>query len=113
MKGVASHFKCANCENKLRRKVPLSEHYNCFRVVSNLDNYAKDTLEKEIANDDIVVSKLHIMATPKSVFVQDKPVAVYNFPTSTIDAVDEINEVKAALLVKSLFPSLGAPKCPQ
>ena len=53
------------------------------------------------------------MATPKSVFVQDKPVAVYNFPTSTIDAVDEINEVKAALLVKSLFPSLGAPKCPQ
>ena len=50
-------------------------------------------------------------------FVQDKPVAVYNFPTSVlnddIDAVDEINEVKAALLVKSLFPSLGAPKCPQ
>ena len=53
------------------------------------------------------------MATPKCVFVQDKPVAVYNFPTSTIDAVDEIYEVKAALLVKSLFPSLGAPKCPQ
>ena len=53
------------------------------------------------------------MAAPKSVFVQDKPVAVYNFPTSTIDAVDEINEVKAALLVKSLFPSLGAPKCPR
>ena len=57
------------------------------------------------------------MATPKSVFVQDKPVSVYNFPTSVlnddIDAVDEINEVKAALLVKSLFPSLGAPKCPR
>ena len=57
------------------------------------------------------------MAAPKRVFVQDKPVAVYNFPTSVlnddIDAVDEINEVKAALLVKSLFPSLGAPKCPQ
>ena len=115
MKGVASHFKCANCEYKLRRKVPLSEHYDCFRVVSNLDNYAKDTLEKEIANDDIVVSKLDIMATPKCVFVQDKPVAVYNFPTNVHDDddVDEINEVKAALLVKSLFPSLGAPKCPQ
>ena len=57
------------------------------------------------------------MAAPKYVFVQDKPVAVYNFPTNVlnddIDAVDEINEVKAALLVKSLFPSLGAPKCPQ
>ena len=114
MKGVASHFKCANCEYKLRRKVPLSEHYDCFRVVSNLDNYAKDTLEKEIANDDIVVSKLDIMATPKCVFVQDKPVAVYNFPTNVHDDdVDEINEVKAALLVKSLFPSLGASKCSQ
>ena len=55
------------------------------------------------------------MATPKCVFVQDKPVAVYNFPTNVHDDddVDEINEVKAALLVKSLFPSLGAPKCPQ
>ena len=53
------------------------------------------------------------MAAPKSIFVQDKPVAVYNFPTSTIDDVDEINEVKTVLLVKSLFPSLGAPKCPR
>ena len=57
------------------------------------------------------------MATPKSVFVQDKPVAAYNFYASILDEhVDEafeINEVKAALLVKSLFPSLGAPKCPQ
>ena len=117
MKGVASHFKCANCENKLRRKVPLSEHYNCFRVVSNLDNYAKDTLEKEIANNDIVVSKLDIMATPKSVFVQDKPVAADNFHACIlnehVDEAFEINEVKAALLVKSLFPSLGAPKCPR
>ena len=50
---------------------------------------AKDTLEKEIAKDDIVVSKLDIMATPKSVFVQDKPVAVYNFPTNVHDDVDE------------------------
>ena len=55
------------------------------------------------------------MAAPKSVFVQDKPVAVYNFPTHVHDDDEafEINEVKAALLVKSLFPSLGAPKCPQ
>ena len=47
------------------------------------------------------------------VFVQDKPVSVYNFSTSNLDDVtvkdDEINEVKAELLVKSLFPSLGAP----
>ena len=58
--------------------------------------------------------RLDNMATPKSVFVQDKPVAVYNFPTNVHnDDVAEINEVKAALLVKSLFPSLGAPKCPQ
>ena len=54
------------------------------------------------------------MAAPKSIFVQDKPVAVYNFPTNVHnDDVDEINEVKTALLVKSLFPSLGAPKYPR
>ena len=57
------------------------------------------------------------MAAPISVFVQDKPVSVYNFSTSNLDddddvtvKDDEINEVKAELLVKSLFPSLGAPK---
>ena len=55
------------------------------------------------------------MATPKSVLIQDKPVSVYNFSTSYLDddvtvKDDEINEVKAELLVKSLFPSLGAPK---
>ena len=54
------------------------------------------------------------MAAPKSIFVQDKPVAVYNFPTNVHDDdVDEINEVKAVQLVKSQLPSLGAPKCPQ
>ena len=64
-------------------------------------------------SDDIIVS-VNNKATPLIVFVQDKPVAVYNFPTNVHnDDVDEINEVKAALLVKSLFPSLGAPKCPQ
>ena len=89
----------------------------CFRVVYILD-VSKDTLEKETANDDIVVSVNDIKATPHNVLVQDKPVAAYNFATSTLDedvdiAIDEINEVKAALLVKSLFHSLGAPKCPQ
>ena len=45
------------------------------------------------------------MAAPKSVYVQDKPVAVYNFPTSVVnDAVDEINEVKAELLVSPFSP---------
>ena len=85
---------------------------HCFRVEYILD-VSKDTLEKETANDDIVVSVNDIKAAPLIVFIQDKPDAVYNFPTSTIDDVDEINEVKAALLVKSLFHSLGAPKCPQ
>ena len=45
------------------------------------------------------------MATPKIVFVQDKLVAAYNFHAIELDehvnAVDEINEVKAAKLVKS------------
>ena len=54
----------------------VSKETHCFRVVSNLDNTTKDTLEKEIANDDIVVSKLNIMATPKIVFVQDKPLSL-------------------------------------
>ena len=96
-------------------EVLVSKETHYFRVISNLDNKAKDTLEKETENDDIVVSNNYIMAAPKSIFVQDKPVAVYNFPTNVHDDddVDEINEVKAALLVKSLFPSLGAPKCPQ
>ena len=112
MKGVASHFKCTNCEYKLRRKFPLSEHHNCFRVVSNLDK-AKDILEKEIVSDDIIVS-VNNKATPLIVFVQDKLVAVYNFPTNVHDDdVDEINEVKAVQLVKSQLPSLGAPKCPR
>ena len=65
----------------------------------------KDTLEKEIANDDIVVSNINIKATPKIVFVQDKLVAAYNFLAIDVDeSVDdehEINEVKAAKLVKS------------
>ena len=85
---------------------------HCFRVEYILD-VSKDTLEKETANDDIVASVNDIKATPHNVLIQDKPDAVYNFPTSTIDDVDEINEVKAALLVKSLFHSLGVPKCPQ
>ena len=96
----------------MRRKFPLSEHHNCFRVVSNLDK-AKDTLEKEIVSDDIIVS-VNSKATPLIVFVQDKLVAVSNFPTNVHDDdVDEIDEVKAGQLVKSQLPSLGAPKCPR
>ena len=84
----------------------VSKETHCFRVVTNLDNTTKDTLEKEIANDDIVVSNIDIKATPKNVFVQDKLVAAYNFHVIDLDehvnAVDdEINEVKAAKLVKS------------
>ena len=83
----------------------VSKETHCFRVVFNLDNTTKDALEKEIANDDIVVSNTNIKATPKNVFVQDKLVAAYNFHAIDLDehvnAVDEINEVKAAKLVKS------------
>ena len=84
----------------------VSKETHCFRVVSNLDNTTKDTLEKEIANDDIVVSNIDNKATPKIAFVQDKLVAAYNFHAIDLDESvnvndDEINEVKAAKLVKS------------
>ena len=85
-------------------------------LTSILDNTSQDTLEKETENDDIVVSVNDIKAAPLIVFIQD----VINFATSALDDYIEIeddeihvNEVKAALLVKSLFPSLGAPKCPR
>ena len=95
-----------------------SKETHCFRVVFNLDNTTKDTLEKEIANDDIVVSKTDIKATPKTVFVQDKLVAAYNFDAIDLDehvnAVDdEINEVKAAKLVKSCSLLLEHQECPR
>ena len=83
----------------------MSKETHYFRVISNLDNKTKDTLEKETANDDIVVSNNDTKATPKTVFVQDKLVAAYNFLAIDVDeSVDdehEINEVKAAKLVKS------------
>ena len=83
----------------------VSKETHCFRVVFNLDNTTKDTLEKEIANDDIVVSNIDIKATPKYVFVQDKLVAANNFHAidhdESVDDNLEINEVKAAKLVKS------------
>ena len=70
-------FVSKSCACLLRElAVIVSKETHCFRVVSNLDNTTKDTLEKEIANDDIVVSKLDIMATPKIVFVQDKPLSL-------------------------------------
>ena len=52
-----------------------------FQSVSNLDK-AKDTLEKEIVSDVIIVSVNGLKATPLTVFVQDKLVAVYNFRTN-------------------------------
>ena len=99
-------FVSKSCACLLRElAVIVSKETHCFRVVSNLDITTKDTLEKEIANDDIVVSNNDTKATPKTVFVQDKLVAAYNFHAIELDehvnAVDEINEVKAAKLVKS------------
>ena len=64
--------------------VIVSIETHCFRVQSNL-NVTRDTLEKETANDDIVVSVNVIKATPLIVFIQDKPVAVINFATSKLD----------------------------
>ena len=59
-----------------------------------------------MTNINTAVSNTNIKATPKNVFVQDKLVAAYNFDAIDLDehvnAVDdEINEVKAAKLVKS------------
>ena len=95
----------------------MSKETRCFRVVPNLDNTTKDTLEKEIANDDIVVSNNVIKATPKHVFVQDKLVAANNFHAIDVDeSVDdnhEINEVKTAKLVKSCSHLLDYQEYPQ
>ena len=67
-------FVSLSCACLLRElAVIVSKETHCFRVVFNHDNTTKDTLEKEIANDDIVVSNINIKATPKIVFVQDKP----------------------------------------
>ena len=86
----------------------MSKETHSFRVVSNLDNYTKDTLEKETGNDELIVSVIIIKATPLIVLMQDKLVAVYDFATSNLDDItvndDEINEVKAAQLVKIIVP---------
>ena len=86
----------------------MTKETHCFRVVSNLDNYTKDTLEKEIRNDELIVSVITIKATPLIVLMQDKLVAVYDFAKSNLDDitvyVDEIHEVKAVQLVKIIVP---------
>ena len=41
---------------------------NCFRVVFNLDN-AKDTLGKEIVNDELIVSVIDIKATSHDILI--------------------------------------------
>ena len=80
---------------------------NCFRVVFNLDN-AKDTLGKEIVNDELIVSFNYIKRLLLIVFIQDKLIAVINFASSNLDdPIDEnheINEVKATKLVKIIVP---------
>ena len=40
----------------------------CFRVIPNLDN-AKDTLEKETVNDELIVGILDIKATSHDVLI--------------------------------------------
>ena len=96
----------------------MSKETHSFRVVSNLDNYTKDTLEKETGNDELIVSVIIIKATPLIVLMQDKLVAVYDFATSNLDddiAVydDEINEVKAVQLVKIIVPFSWSTKVSQ
>ena len=41
---------------------------NCFRVIFNLVT-AQDTLEKEIVNDELIVSILDVKATSHDVFI--------------------------------------------
>ena len=70
---------------------------NCFRVVFNLDN-AKDTLGKEIVNDELIVSVIDIKATSHDILIQDKVVTVNYFTNVLdndvdVDEDDEINEV--------------------
>ena len=95
----------------------MSKETHSFRVVSNLDNYTKDTLEKETGNDELIVSVIIIKATPLIVLMQDKLVAVYDFATSILDDItvndDEINEVKAAQLVKIIVPFSWSTKVSQ
>ena len=57
------------------------------------------------------------MASPKSVFVQDKLVAAYNFTAidvnESVDRNPEENEVKIAKLVKSCSFLFEHQKCPR
>ena len=80
---------------------------NCFRVVFNLDN-AKNTLGKEIVNNELIVSFNYIKRLLLIVFIQDKLIAVINFASSKLDdPIDEgheITEVKATKLVKIIVP---------
>ena len=66
------------------------------------NNYAKDTLDKENVNDELIVSN-NLKATPFNVFVQDKLYAVNANAYAN-------KEVLTDPLVKSLFLSLGASK---
>ena len=76
--------------------------------LSNLDIIAKDTLDKEIVNDELIVSVVKMKATSHDIFVQDKLIAVINFASSILDEpIDEghgINEVKATKLVMIIVP---------
>ena len=81
---------------------------NCFRVVFNLDN-AKDTLGKEIVNDELIVSVIDIKATSHDILIQDKVVTVNYFTNVLdndvdVDDDDEINEVLTVHLVKIIVP---------
>ena len=70
---------------------------NCFRVIRPR-YYCKDTLDKEIVNDKLIVSVIDIKATSHDILIQDKVVTV-NFSTNVldndvdVDEDDEINEV--------------------
>ena len=86
--------------------MPLVNAELCFKVILNLVN-AKDTLEKETENDELIVSIIDLKATSHNVIVKDKVVAV-------IAEDDEINEVITVHLVKIIVPFLfGAPRCPR
>ena len=58
-------FLCLQSESYMLHLVNI---VICFRVLLNLDN-AKDTLEKETVNDELIVGILDIKATSHDVFI--------------------------------------------
>ena len=104
--------------------MPRSELCKLFQSYLTY-SIAKDTLIKEIVNDELIVSVIDIKATSHNILIQDKVVTV-NFFTNVldkdvdVDEDDEINEVLTVHLVNIIVPffllehrSVLDRKCPR